>query len=120
MKIVFLVIGLLSVGLGAVGIVLPFLPSVPFFLLALYCFARSSERLHAWFLSTSLYTKHLKSFTERKAMSKRTKLSILISVTTVMGIGFIFMSAVPVGRMVLAAVWAAHVYYFLFRVKTEG
>ncbi|GHU67824.1 hypothetical protein AGMMS49983_19570 [Clostridia bacterium] len=120
MKVVFLIIGLLSVGLGAVGVVLPFLPSVPFFLLALYCFARSSERLHTWFMSTSLYTKHLKSFTERRAMSKRTKLSIMISVTAVMGAGFIFMGAVPVARAVLAVVWAAHLYYFLFRVKTEG
>jgi uncharacterized membrane protein YbaN (DUF454 family) len=120
MKIVFLVIGLLSVGLGAVGVVLPILPSTPFFLLALYCFARSSERLHNWFMSTSLYKKHLKSFAERKAMSIKTKLSILIPVTVVMGIGFYFMGAVPVGRVVLAIVWAAHIYYFIFRVKTEG
>ncbi|MDR1953545.1 MAG: YbaN family protein [Clostridiales Family XIII bacterium] len=120
MKIVFLIIGLLSVGLGAIGVVLPILPSTPFFLLALYCFARSSKRLHTWFLSTSLYKKHLQTFVNHKSMTMKTKLSILISVTVVMGAGFYFMKAVPVGRILLAIVWVAHMYYFLFRVKTEN
>lgn len=47
-KILYIVIGCISVGLGAVGAVIPFLPSVPFLLLAAFCFARSSERLNTW------------------------------------------------------------------------
>lgn len=51
MRILWTVLGLLSVALGAIGAILPLLPTVPFMLLAAFCFARSSERLHAWLLS---------------------------------------------------------------------
>ena len=47
-KIVFVTLGCISLALGVVGIVLPILPTVPFFLLTAFCFAKSSERLHSW------------------------------------------------------------------------
>ena len=45
-QIIFLIIGCLSLALGCVGIVLPILPTVPFFLLTVFCFANSSQKLH--------------------------------------------------------------------------
>ena len=51
MRIVWLILGLLSVALGVIGIILPLLPTVPFMLLATFCFARSSDRLHDWLLN---------------------------------------------------------------------
>lgn len=54
-KIIYIVVGCLGVGLGAAGAVLPLLPAFPFLLLAAFCFAKSSERLHNWFTSTKLY-----------------------------------------------------------------
>ncbi|HBP19205.1 MAG TPA: DUF454 domain-containing protein, partial [Planctomycetes bacterium] len=44
----YLSVGSLALAAGAVGVVLPLIPTVPFLLLAAACFARSSERLHEW------------------------------------------------------------------------
>ena len=56
-QIIFLIIGCLSLALGCVGIVLPILPTVPFFLLTVFCFANSSQKLHDWFIGTQMYKK---------------------------------------------------------------
>jgi hypothetical protein len=117
-RAIYLVLGCVSLVLGCVGAVLPLLPTVPFLLLTAYCFARSSQRLNDWFRGTKLYKEHLESYVQKKGMTMRTKLTILGSVSLLMGIGFLMMSRVPVGRAVLAVVWAVHVIYFLFGVKT--
>ena len=117
-KIFYLIVGILSTALGAVGVVLPILPTTPFLLLAAFCFAQSSERLHSWFLSTKLYEKHLKDFVQTRAMTLKTKLSLMSMASAMMLLGFLMMENVPVGRIVIACVWVFHVYYFVFRIRT--
>ena len=117
-KAFFIVLGCLSLGLGAVGAVLPILPTVPFLMLAAFCFAKSSEKLHNWFVSTKLYKKNLESFVQGRGLTMETKIRIMITVTILMSIGFIMMHAVPVGRIILGFVWIFHVLYFIFGIKT--
>lgn len=117
-KALLVVVGCLSLALGAIGAVLPILPTVPFLMLSAFCFAKSSEKLHSWFISTKLYKKNLESFVKGEGMTVKTKVKIMSTVTILMAIGFIMMSRVPVGRGILAIVWVCHVVYFVFRVKT--
>ncbi len=117
-KMVYIILGCVGLGVGAVGAVVPLLPSFPFLMLAAFCFARSSERLHTWFIGTKLYKKNLESYVAGKGMTVATKAKILITVTALMAFGFIMMSKVPVGRIVLAIVWLFHLIYFVFGVKT--
>ena len=120
LRIFWLVLGLLSLGIGAVGAVLPFLPTFPFLMLTLFCFAKSSEKLHTWFIGTKLYKNNLESYVVSRSMTVRTKATIMISVTLVMGLGFLMMSRVPAARIVLALVWLFHILYFVFGVKTQN
>ncbi len=120
-KCFWLILGGLCLALGTIGVFLPVLPTVPFYLVTAFSFAKSSERLHNWFVNTRLYKKNLESFVERKAMTLKTKLSILISVTLVMGLGFFMMArkGIWIPCIILAVVWLCHIGYFMFRVKTE-
>lgn len=117
-KAFFVVLGCLSLGLGTIGAVLPILPTVPFLMLAAFCFAKSSDKLHNWFVSTKLYKKNLESFVQGKGMTVKTKVRIMVTVTILMSVGFIMMHAVPVGRIILGFVWLFHVLYFIFGIKT--
>lgn len=119
-QIIFLIIGCLSLALGCVGIVLPILPTVPFFLLTVFCFANSSQKLHDWFIGTQMYKKHLESFVQKKGMTVRTKATLLTSVTVLMAVGFVLMlrKGIIVPCVILAVVWVCHLVYFLFGVKT--
>lgn len=117
-KIFYIIGGCISLGLGTLGAVLPLLPVVPFLLLAAICFARSSRRLHSWFLGTRLYKKNLETYVAGKGMTRQTKIRIMVTVTLLMAVGFAMMHQVAVGRIVLIGVWGFHVLYFLFGVKT--
>ncbi len=118
-KMIYIVVGCLGLGLGAVGAVLPLLPTFPFLMLAAYCFARSSEKLHNWFIQTRLYKENLESYVAGQGMTRRVKIRIMVTVTLLMAVGFIMMHRVPVGRIVLGCVWVFHMVYFIFGVKTK-
>lgn len=119
-KILYIVLGCISVGLGALGAVLPVLPTVPFLMLTAFCFARSSEKLDRWFRSTRLYKENLKDFVAGKGMTKKTKIRIMVTVTLLMSIGFVVMglSGIVSGCVVLGLVWVFHIAYFVFGVRT--
>ena len=115
-KILYIMIGCISLGLGIIGVILPILPTVPFVLLAAFCFAKSSEKLEDWFKNTKLYREN----NVKSGMTKQAKIRIMCSVTLLMSIGFIMMGLkdIVVGNIVLLIVWIFHMTYLTFGVKT--
>ena len=118
-RYIFLTLGAISFALGTAGIVLPLLPTVPFYMLTLFCLARGSKRFHKMFLESSLYQKTVGAYERDKALTLRTKLSILASVTTIMAIGAYFSQNMPVALIVMGLVWIGHVIALAFIVKTK-
>lgn len=119
-RVLYIILGCIGVGLGAVGAVVPMLPAFPFLMLTAFCFARSSEKLNNWFINTRLYKDNLADYVAGRGMTMKTKVRIMITVTLLMSIGFIMMGVkgVTIGCAVLGGVWVFHIVYFLFGVKT--
>ena len=109
-------LGFAALGVGCIGIVLPFLPTTPLFLAALVLFAKGSERFHRWFMGTKLYHRYLKDFVTTRSMTKRAKIRVLTLVTLLLLAGFYF--SPPAARIVIALVLILHDCYFLFGIKT--
>jgi len=80
------VLGLLSLGLGALGVVLPLLPTTPFVLLAAFSFARSSETFHAWLLHHRIFGPLIKNWNENGSISRRTKIVSIISMLAIIAL----------------------------------
>ena len=73
MRFFWLGFGWLCVGLGALGAFLPLLPTVPFLLLAAFCFARSSERIHQWLLNHPKFGPPIADWKRNGAIRRRIK-----------------------------------------------
>ena len=76
MKLIFLILGIVSLLLGIIGIIIPGLPTTPFLLLAASLFLRSSERLYRWLLSHKYLGAYIKKF-QKKGIDLQTLVSSL-------------------------------------------
>ncbi|KXT73675.1 hypothetical protein STRDD10_01418 [Streptococcus sp. DD10] len=114
MRLVYLTIGCISLALGIIGIPLPILPTTPFLLLAIACFARSSKRFENWLYHTKLYQTYVADFRETRSISRERKKKVIIQIYILMGISIFFAPIVWV-KMALAAL-TIFITYYLFKV----
>lgn len=120
-KAIYIIIGMISLGFGYLGVILPLIPFTPFLLLTAFCFGKSSERLDNWFKNTKLYKDNLESFVKGEGMTIKTKIRIMSMITLVMAFGFIMMiGKAPMPALItLAVVWVGHMIYFIKYVKVK-
>ncbi len=112
LRIMWLILGFLAMGIGAVGVILPVLPTTPFLLLASFCLARGSERFHRWFTGTKLYRRHLESFVRNRAMTLKTKFSLLIPASCMLILAFLAMSNVYGRAFIIFLIFFKYIYFF--------
>ena len=107
----YLALGLASLLLGGIGLFVPLLPTVPFVILAAFCFTRSSPRLEAWLVSHPTFGPHIQAWRTRGAISRRGKAAALIAFGASAVIGLVFLelpwSLVPLGAAAIGGSWIA-------------
>ncbi len=85
-KILLVTAGTICLALGAIGVVVPILPTTPFLLLAAACYCRSSERLYRWLLNNRLFGEYIRNYREGKGIPLKTK----IAAVTVLWIAIVY------------------------------
>lgn len=105
--------GLIALGLGVIGVVLPLIPTVPFLLLAALCFARSSMRLHDWLLAHPRLGPPIQAWREKGAISAKAKRLATLSIAATFGVslaigvqGLVLVIQAVVLTAVLLFIWS--------------
>ncbi len=104
--------------LGVVGMALPLLPTTPFLLLAAYCFARSSPRLHNWLLASPLLGSIIRNWEQAGVITLKTKIAAsMLMLASVSYPLFYVIQAVTIKVMVIVVI--AVVLVFIWRQPSE-
>ncbi|WP_088622575.1 YbaN family protein [Oceanicola sp. 22II-s10i] len=112
MRVVWGVLGGLALLFGLVGIVLPLLPTVPFLLLAAFCFARSSDRLHSWLVEHPRFGGPIEDWRRYGAISRRGKRLATLSIGAVFLLSVVMQ--VPAHVLAIQAVTLGLVLTFIW------
>ena len=116
-KWLLIIIGLIAVGVGTVGILIPLLPTTPFYLLAAACFFRSSDRLYQWLIGNKWCGPYIRSYREHRAIPRHAKIVSLILLWGTIGHAVLAVLDLLWLRILLVAI-AVGVTIYLLRLKT--
>ena len=121
MKPFYNVMGALAVVLGVIGIFVPLLPTTPFLLLASWCFARGSRRLHGWLLSHRVFGEYLRNFEAGRGIPLRAKIvaTALLWSSLVMAMGRFDTLTVPAMLLLMGACVSIYLWRFLPTLRLE-
>lgn len=92
-RIGYLLLGLVSLLLGAIGAFVPLLPTVPFLLLAAFCFARSSPRLERWLVGHERFGPHIAAWRSQGAISPAGKRAAMLAFAVSAAAGLALLSS---------------------------
>jgi len=90
MRLFWIISGCIALAIGFVGVFLPLVPTVPLVLLAAFCFARSSDRLHSWLINHALFGPMISDWRSRGAIRRRAKYMATVSIGIVFSASILF------------------------------
>ncbi|MBH60585.1 MAG: hypothetical protein CL907_05435 [Dehalococcoidia bacterium] len=122
-RLFWISLGSIFVGIGAIGIFVPGLPTTIFLILAAACYIRSSERLYNWLIKNKTFGKYIKDFREGKGMPQRAKITALSMMTIFVLLAVLPFSPIAIPnntmRIIVIAAGMIGFYYVSFRVPTK-
>ena len=118
-RVVWLVVGMVAVGLGGLGIVVPGLPTTVFFIVAASCFARSSPRFERWVLELPRVGPMVQDHRNGLGMPRKAKVMALLMMWTAIALSSVALRQRPVIVGVLVVVGLVGSAYIVWRVPTR-
>jgi len=106
-RILLIIAGTLSIVLGVIGIFVPLLPTVPFLLLAAYCYSKSSEKFYNWLITNRWFGKMIRDYKEGKGVPMQAKVYSIIFLWLAIGCSTIFVVESNTMKIVLILVGVA-------------
>lgn len=113
MRLFFFILGWFFFALGVVGAFLPVLPTTPIMLLALWCFARSSDRFHNWLYTHRVFGPPLQQWQEYRVIPVVAKCTAVFFMTASLIYVFVFSDVVIWARVVMSVSMALGAGYIL-------
>lgn len=118
LKIFYIILGTISLGLGIIGIVVPGLPTTPFILLTAWLYIKGSDKLHKWLISNKIFGKYILNFEKNKGMTMKSKIVSTAMMWTMISISCTFFIESNTIRLVVIAMGAIGTSVMLFFLKT--
>ncbi|MDR2648820.1 MAG: YbaN family protein [Clostridiales bacterium] len=120
-RVLLIIVGLLALSAGAVGIVLPILPTTPFVILAAACFGMSSPKMYAWLANTKYFGEYIRHYREKSDISAQTRRTGIVTLWLMLCVSSVVFRK-PFVWMILSLVGVCVTAHILLigRVGNEG
>lgn len=118
MRLPFLVLGFLFVGLGYIGVIVPGMPTTIFMILAVWAFKKSSPRFESWLLNHRIFGPTLRDWDEHKAITLRTKYIAIATMVGFAGVSIFFIKKPVVQAIVAISVLCVAIYVATRKTKS--
>ncbi len=115
-KLMWVSLGSLFVGLGAIGVIVPGLPTTPFLILAAACYIRSSQRLYDWLISNKRFGPYLKDYREGKGIPRKAKRLAVVMIVVFVSFSVVFGIEDLTLKIVVGLLGLIGLLYVLFKV----
>ena len=118
-KILWILLGSFFVMIGAIGAVVPGLPTTLFLILAAACYIRSSQRLYDWLITNKTFGPYLKDYREGKGMPKNAKILAVSMIVIFVGYAVVFALEGLTLKVFVGLFGLVGIFYIILKVPSS-
>tara|TARA_B100000519_G_scaffold198529_1_gene208104 strand:- start:22 stop:423 length:402 start_codon:yes stop_codon:yes gene_type:complete len=118
-RILWILLGSLFVGIGYLGIFVPGLPTTIFLILAAGCYIRSSEKLYNWLINNKIFGKYIKDYYEGKGMPLKSKILAFSMIIIFCSFAIFFVIELIWVQLIVGLAGIIGISYIILRVPTK-